>query len=55
MRMLYEGGRMVRNICISCGTMILKSAVNDPYLCRDCEMILQGTEREKNQIQMDNY
>lgn len=44
----------MRNICISCGTMILKSALSDPYLCRDCEKMLEGSEREERYIYLDN-
>ncbi len=29
--------RMKRNICVSCGGRVLKSALTDPYMCRDCE------------------
>lgn len=28
---------MRRNICLFCGTQIMKSALRDPFLCRDCE------------------
>jgi|TARA_B100002003_G_C13829395_1_gene407759 hypothetical protein len=35
---------MQRKICISCGFIILKSALHDPYLCRDCEYLIMGDE-----------
>ena len=28
---------MKRKKCVSCGTNIKKSAMDDPYMCRDCE------------------
>jgi len=37
---------MQRNICISCGYIVLKNALHDPDLCRDCEdVILDLNER----------
>ena len=35
---------MQRNRCISCGFVILKSALHDPYLCRDCEYLMPETD-----------
>ena len=35
---------MQRNRCTSCGFVILKSALHDPYLCRDCEYLMLETD-----------
>ena len=35
---------MQRMICISCGFVIKKSALHDPYLCRECENLMVDTE-----------
>lgn len=32
---------MARNYCTSCGIVILRSAFSDPYLCRDCEKLIE--------------
>ena len=50
MKGLYKkgGGNMARNYCTSCGIIIFQSAYSDPYLCRECERMLDGniiTER----------
>jgi len=29
--------------CVCCGMDIRKSALSDPYLCRDCEKLTQGS------------
>lgn len=31
--------------CISCGYIIQKSAVEDPYLCRECELLMLEPEQ----------
>ena len=37
---------MERDICISCGYIILKNALHDSNLCRDCEdLMLDLNER----------
>ncbi|MFH1324728.1 MAG: hypothetical protein ABIH64_05765 [Nanoarchaeota archaeon] len=36
---------MKKTRCIRCGLMIKKSAINDPYLCRDCEKDMMPEER----------
>ena len=33
---------MQRRKCISCGYIIMKSALHDPYVCRDCEDLMIG-------------
>ncbi|MBI2654335.1 hypothetical protein HYX02_06025 [Candidatus Woesearchaeota archaeon] len=47
---------MRRHICMNCGTMIMKSAFSDPYMCRDCERLLEGSaEREEKYTYLDNH
>ncbi len=46
---------MIRNKCIYCGSFIMKSAINDPYLCRECEKLVQGTEMTEKYDYLDNY
>lgn len=46
---------MARLICINCGTSILKSAFCDPYLCRGCERLLEGSEAREKYAYLDNY
>ena len=46
---------MTRYICIHCGTMIRKSAMSDPYMCRDCEKLLDGAENTERFAHLDNY
>ena len=46
---------MARYICINCGTFIIKSAFSDPYLCRDCEKLLEGVDEKKRYTYLDNY
>ncbi len=29
--------------CVSCGLVIIKSALSDPYMCRGCERMMEGT------------
>ena len=37
---------MERNICVSCGYIILKNALHDPNLCRECgDVILDLNDR----------
>ena len=33
----------------------MKSAISDPYVCRNCEKLLEGTEREERYTYLDNY
>jgi len=47
--------KMRRNMCINCGTFIVKSAISDPYLCRDCERLLEGAEREERYTYLENH
>jgi len=44
---------MARYMCTNCGTFILKSAVSDPYLCRECEKIIEGAELEERYPYLD--
>jgi hypothetical protein len=37
---------MKRLVCISCGNPIVKSALDDPYICRACASD-HGTEEER--------
>jgi hypothetical protein len=46
---------MVRHNCTSCGGIILKSGINDPYLCRDCERLLNNEELGERYSYLDNY
>ncbi|MBI2657641.1 hypothetical protein HYX08_03025 [Candidatus Woesearchaeota archaeon] len=45
---------MARYVCINCGTFIMKSAVSDPYMCRDCEKLLQGIDGERKYGYLEN-
>ena len=45
---------MARYICINCGTYITKSGFNDPYLCRDCEKLIES-EKKREYTYLDNY
>ena len=42
----------MRGRCISCGDLILDSAVDDPYLCRECEYLL-NEEKSKEYAYID--
>lgn len=57
MRMLYkEVVKTRRHICINCGTLIMKSAFSDPYLCRNCEKTLEGgSGRDERFVYLDNH
>ncbi|MBI3035138.1 hypothetical protein HYY71_02340 [Candidatus Woesearchaeota archaeon] len=46
---------MARYVCINCGTFIMKSAISDPYMCRDCERLMEGSEADKRYTYLDNY
>ena len=46
---------MARFICINCGIFIVKSAMSDPYMCRDCEKLLEGAEIGERYNYLDNY
>ena len=35
---------MERRRCISCGYLIYKSGLSDPYLCRECEEMMLDDE-----------
>jgi len=37
---------MTRFNCTNCGSFIVKNALSDPYLCRECEKLLEGAELE---------
>ena len=45
---------MGKHTCINCGSFILKSAHSDPYLCRDCEKILEGVDYRETYAYLDN-
>ncbi|MBI3027172.1 hypothetical protein HYY70_03590 [Candidatus Woesearchaeota archaeon] len=45
---------MARYICINCGILIMKGAVSDPYMCRDCEKILEGSGEIDRFAYLDN-
>ena len=32
----------------------MKSALSDPYLCRDCERLLEGAENRERYTYLDN-
>lgn len=44
----------MKNKCINCGTFIVKSAISDPYLCRECEKMLEGTNSERKYGYLEN-
>lgn len=46
---------MARYICINCGELITKGAFSDPYVCRDCERLLEGAEDRERFTFLDNY
>lgn len=46
---------MARYMCINCGTLIMKSALSDPYICRDCEKLLEGADERQRYAFLDNY
>ena len=46
---------MARYICINCGMFIMKSALTDPHMCRDCEKLLEGGEEQQRYVFLDNY
>lgn len=33
----------------------MKSALSDPYMCRDCEKLFEGAEMRKRYTYLDNY
>jgi len=41
---------MRQNMCISCGFIIRKSALHDPYLCGDCENLMIGADEGYNHL-----
>ena len=40
--------------CTNCGNFIVKSALSDPYMCRDCEKVLEGAAPEDKYTYLDN-
>lgn len=54
MKRQSKGAQMMKFVCINCGTFIVKSALSDPYLCRDCEKLLEGAEIEERYARLDN-
>lgn len=42
-----RGDFMKNKICTRCCQPILKSGLNDPYLCRECEKIVAKNPEEK--------
>ena len=45
---------MARYLYINYGTFIIKSALSDPYMCRECEKLLEGSEGIKRYAYLDN-
>lgn len=45
---------MARYVCINCGTFIMKSAISDPYMCRECEKLVEGSEGERRYGYLEN-
>lgn len=43
----------MRHVCTNCGIFIVKSAINDPYLCRECEKMLEKTEPKERYTYLD--
>ena len=37
---------MGRYVCMNCGLFITKTMTNDPYMCNECEKLLEGAELE---------
>lgn len=46
---------MVGNICICCGQNITKSSEDDPYLCRECDRLIDGAEVEERYRYLDDW
>ena len=34
----------MRRRCVCCGMAIMKSAFSDPYMCRGCERLMDGSD-----------
>ncbi len=47
MKLYREEVTKMHYVCIQCGMFIRKSALSDPYVCRGCEKILEGADRER--------
>mgnify|MGYP001589070068 FL=1 len=46
---------MTRYVCINCVMFIRKSAISDPYMCRDCEKLIGDIEEKQRYAYLDNY
>jgi len=44
-KLIRDQVKMHRRRCISCGSMILKSGLEDPYVCRACEKTAYAESR----------
>ena len=44
----------MRFVCTSCGNFIVKSAFSDPYMCRDCEKMIEGEGFEERYAYLDH-
>ena len=42
---IRAGMAFLKLVCLRCGTPIIKSALYDPYLCRQCEKELEPQKR----------
>ncbi|HLC50486.1 MAG TPA: hypothetical protein VJI97_03595 [Candidatus Nanoarchaeia archaeon] len=45
---------MTRHECINCGTFIVEVASSDPYMCRQCERMLEGSEEIERLEYLEN-
>jgi len=52
---IYKVVEMTRLTCISCGSFIVRSSTIDPYMCIDCEKILEGAEDRERHMQLEVY
>jgi len=42
---IFSGMAFLKLMCLRCSTPIIKSALHDPYLCRQCEKEVKPLER----------
>jgi len=42
---IRSGMAFLKLVCLRCSTAIIKSALHDPYLCRQCEKEVEPQER----------
>ena len=42
---IRSGMAFLKLVCLRCGTPIIRSALHDPYLCRQCEKEMEPQKR----------